>query len=72
MKTHNAVIYHCQSCGSVSHRDCNAVPPTCCGREMTRAAGETICESNGDVLGKLQEVLSRGAGETPAAHRHTH
>lgn len=65
MRTHNAVIYHCQSCGSVSHCDRNAAAPTCCGRQMVRAAGETICESDGDGLGKLQEELPRVSPESP-------
>lgn len=58
MKTHNAIIYHCQSCGSISHCDCKAAAPTCCGREMVRAAGETVCDSNGDDLGRQHEQLS--------------
>ena len=59
MKTHNALIYHCQSCGSVSHCDHSAAIPTCCGREMVRAAGETIPEPDGAGLGKLPEELPR-------------
>lgn len=64
MKTHNAVIFHCQSCGSISHCDCNTAPPVCCGREMVRAAGETVCDENG--VGKVKEQLPFPKKEIPA------
>lgn len=70
MKAHNAVIYHCQSCGSVSHCDCNSAPPVCCGREMVRAAGETICDENSG--GKLKEELPRALQKTSAASSKPH
>lgn len=44
MKTHNGIIYHCLSCGSVVHADQQAQPPQCCGHQMVRAAAETINE----------------------------
>ena len=47
MKTHNAIIYHCLSCGSVMHAEPAVEPPQCCGREMVKAAAETVGE--GDV-----------------------
>jgi hypothetical protein len=47
MKTHNALIYHCVSCGRVVHADLKAKPPLCCGHSMAKAGAETIRE--GDV-----------------------
>ena len=55
MKTHNATIYHCVTCGRVEHTALDAVPPQCCGEPMTKSAGETI--GNGDA-----------AREMPGAH----
>jgi hypothetical protein len=46
MKTHNASIYHCISCGRVVHAELKAKPPLCCGHTMTKAAAETIREGN--------------------------
>lgn len=46
MKTHNAIIYHCLSCGSVLHAEPNVEPPQCCGHAMVKAAAETICEAD--------------------------
>lgn len=69
MKTHKALIYHCHSCGSVAHCDCEAVPPICCGREMVRAAGETIVDPNGDGLGKAQEQMPGAIPPAPQKPR---
>jgi hypothetical protein len=44
MKTHNASIYHCISCGRVLHAELEAEPPQCCGHTMTKACAETIGE----------------------------
>ena len=48
MKTHNAIIYHCLSCGSVVHAEPDAPQPRCCGHDMVKAAAETVREENGD------------------------
>lgn len=64
MKSHNAVIFHCQICGSISHCDCNAPPPMCCGREMVKALAETICDENG--AGKQPEQLPHATHVDPA------
>ena len=50
MKTHNASIYHCISCGRVEHADLESVPPQCCGHTMAKACAETILE--GDTAGE--------------------
>lgn len=46
MKTHNAIIYHCLTCGSVVHADPKAEPPQCCAHEMVKAAAETVREGD--------------------------
>ena len=50
MKTHNRLIYHCQSCGRVRHEEPGAPSPSCCGKPMAQAAAETVCEPNGLTL----------------------
>ena len=50
MKTHNASIYHCISCGRVVHAELEAEPPQCCGHTMAKAGAETILE--GGVAGE--------------------
>jgi hypothetical protein len=42
MRTHNLIIYHCQICGAIEHRELDDVAPHCCGTPMARAAVETI------------------------------
>lgn len=49
MKTHNAAIYHCPTCGRVEHAELTAQPPQCCGHPMLKAAEETI--PNGNATG---------------------
>jgi len=44
MKTHNALIYHCLYCGNLVHSEPNVRAPQCCGKEMVKAAAETIFE----------------------------
>jgi len=48
MKTHNVCIYHCVSCGRVSHVDLELEAPHCCGHEMAKAAEETIRECHAE------------------------
>jgi len=61
MKTHNAIIYHCLSCGSVVHSDPEAEPPRCCGQAMVKSAAETVnAPETADELGG-----SHGDIETP-------
>ncbi len=43
---HNRVIYHCVACGSVVHREPDEAIPLCCDREMTKAAAETVYDSD--------------------------
>lgn len=50
MKTHNASIYHCLSCGRVQHAESEAEPPKCCGQTMAKACAETVRE--GDAAGE--------------------
>jgi hypothetical protein len=61
MKTHNASIYHCVTCGRVVHAELNAKPPQCCGHKMAKAATETIRE--GDAAGEK----AGGRSQTPPA-----
>jgi len=49
MKTHNASIYHCISCGRVLHAELEVESPQCCGHSMAKSA-ETIHE--GDIAGE--------------------
>lgn len=58
MKTHNAIIYHCISCGRVVHAEEETELPECCGHAMTKACAETIHE--GDVA----EREASGPSET--------
>lgn len=50
MKTHNASIYHCISCGRIEHVDSEAEPPQCCGQMMAKACAETV--RGGDAAGE--------------------
>jgi hypothetical protein len=59
MKTHNARIYHCVTCGRVVHAEFEAKPPECCGHTMAKAFSETIRE--GDIAGEE----AGGHSETP-------
>ena len=65
MKTHNAAIYHCRTCGRVEHAELTAKPPQCCGHPMVKAAEETI--PNGDAAG--QEASDRPRTEPPVTKR---
>lgn len=65
MKTHNAVIYHCQRCGNVAHREPELEAPWCCGGEMTNAARETICEAE-CVCGEREQPATRPRTRTTA------
>lgn len=42
MKTHNAIIYHCISCGRIEHVESETEPPQCCGQMMVKACAETV------------------------------
>jgi len=46
MKTRNALIYHCVTCGRVVHAELKAKPPLCCGHSMAKAGAETIREGD--------------------------
>jgi DNA-directed RNA polymerase subunit RPC12/RpoP len=59
MKTHNASIYHCVTCGRIVHAELKAKAPECCGHKMAKAATETIRE--GDVAGER----AGGRSQTP-------
>jgi hypothetical protein len=48
MKTHNAVIYHCMSCGNVVHQEPDLATPRCCECFMTKAAWETVEDSRSE------------------------
>lgn len=50
MKTHNASIYHCTSCGRIEHVESEAEPPQCCGQTMAKACAETV--RGGDAAGE--------------------
>jgi DNA-directed RNA polymerase subunit RPC12/RpoP len=57
MKTHNAIIYHCLSCGKIEHRDQGQEAPSCCGKLMVKAAAETVVDNEGEE--------SKGANPQP-------
>lgn len=40
--TRNRPIYHCPCCGAVVRQEAFRLPPFCCGREMVKAAEETV------------------------------
>jgi len=42
MKTHNAIVYHCISCGRVEHTELELQPPLCCGHAMAKACTQTV------------------------------
>ena len=46
MKTHNVIIYHCLTCGSVVHAEPEAETPQCCGHSMVNAAAQTVIDSD--------------------------
>lgn len=46
MKIHNAIVYHCISCGRVEHSNLEAEPPACCGQTMAKACAQTIRETD--------------------------
>ena len=56
MKTHNASIYHCISCGRVVHAELEVKPPECCGHTMETAVTETTGE---------RDVAEENAGGHP-------
>ena len=56
MKTHNVVIYHCLCCGTVMHREPDQEAPQCCGRQMVKAAAETIFDRVGQILAADSET----------------
>jgi hypothetical protein len=49
MKTDNLIIYHGQHCGAIEHREPEDVSPHCCGKEMAKAAAETIVSATGET-----------------------
>lgn len=59
MKTHNASIYHCVTCGRVVHAEFVADPPRCCGQLMSKSFTETIRE--GQVAGEEASDQSKTA-----------
>ncbi|MBI3866107.1 MAG: hypothetical protein HY290_29870 [Planctomycetia bacterium] len=58
MKTHNASIYHCVTCGRVVHTELGTEPPQCCGHAMAKAFTETVPDSNvaGDQAGDSSQT----------------
>jgi len=60
MKTQNASIYHCISCGRIEHVESEAEPPECCGQMMTKACAETVRggDAPGDKAGDHSETAS--------------
>jgi hypothetical protein len=59
MKTHNANIYHCISCGRIEHVESEVEPPLCCGNKMAKACAETVRE--GDTAGEKPRGHSEAA-----------
>ena len=62
MKTHNACMYHCLTCGNVVHCERKPRPPQCCHHEMVMAAAETIIDREETQT----EETARVRGETAA------
>jgi hypothetical protein len=58
MKTHNAIVYHCISCGRIEHTELEAEPPLCCGHAMAKACAQTVRE------GDLDQEQAGGPSET--------
>lgn len=50
MKTQNASVYHCISCGRIEHVESEAEQPQCCGQTMAKACEEII--QGGDAAGE--------------------
>jgi hypothetical protein len=64
MKTHNRILFHCLCCGNVVHAEPQELIPDCCGKQMVKAAAETVCEAEGDEMTGLAHPAT---GETPRA-----
>lgn len=61
MKLHNRILFHCLGCGRVVHAEPTAEIPNCCGKQMTKAAAETV--ANGDEA--TPPCAEREAGDHP-------
>jgi DNA-directed RNA polymerase subunit RPC12/RpoP len=64
MKTHSATIYHCISCGRITHVNPEAANPHCCGREMAKAAEGESRNSNVE-----KEKLASGRESMPTTSK---
>lgn len=64
MKTHNAVIYHCQRCGNVAHRDAEEERPHCCGQSMAHAAAKTVWDADETYAAQAAEHRTETATVT--------
>lgn len=68
--THNRPIYHCQCCGAVVVQESFRLPPFCCGREMVKAAEETLRDDFAHELDLEPEIARpRLAPRREAAER---
>jgi DNA-directed RNA polymerase subunit RPC12/RpoP len=56
MKTHNAIIYHCLTCGKIVHRDPGLEVPSCCGKTMVKAAAETVVDDEGEESKRANQL----------------
>lgn len=68
MKTHNALIYHCESCGRVEHAELQASEPQCCGRAMEKACGESVpgADAKGQAINdSVEDQPAPKAGQKP-------
>ena len=52
---HNIEIYHCQCCGAMLRQEPERPIPECCGKPMTKAAEDTICEGDDRKRGRQRE-----------------
>lgn len=59
MKTHNRILFHCLGCGRVVHAEPDENIPNCCGKQMTRAAAETVVEGEKDVATPTADDAAR-------------
>jgi len=65
MKTHNAIIYHCLSCGNIVHRDPGVEAPSCCGKTMVKAAAETVVDNEGDESQGVNKLPGTPSSSAP-------
>ena len=69
MKTHNLIIYHCLGCGAVLHCEPELEIPQCCGRQMIKAAAETVINAANGTAPVRADVAAAVPAEPAELHK---